>query len=125
MSLRSLTSRKIDLPHEPDAWVEVRPLSPKLMHTISLEAGRISREAMQADEFDTEAYGYAETNLILRESIVDWSYDAPVSPENIEDMDLETSGFLKMNILTGGAAEVPLPTTSPSSESSGETLTVE
>ncbi len=122
MSLCSLTTRRVEIPHEEGAWVDLKPLSAKLLHTIGLEAARIGREALKADEFDTDAEGYAETSLMLTKAIVAWSYDAPVDQEHVDDLDLQTTVFLKSELM--GGSTVPLPITSPSNESSEETLEI-
>lgn len=120
MALCSLTTRRVDLPDEPGAWVELRPLSAKLLHTIGLEAAKVGRAALAEDEFDVSAEGYEETTLLLSQAIVAWSYDVPVSRETVEDIDLITTAFLKGELM-GGNAEIPLPSGALSTESSAET----
>jgi len=122
MSLCSLTTRKLDIPHEEGEWIEIRPLSAKRLHTIMLEAKRIAREAVEADAEDVDAEGYALSSLMLNEAIIAWSYAAPVEPTNVDDLDLATTTWLVGEI--NGVADVPLPITAPLSESSAETLEI-
>ena len=120
MSLCSLTTRKLDIPGEDGQWIEIRPLSAKRLHIITLEAKRLAKAAMEADETDVDAEGYALSALMLGEAVVSWSYDAPVSQDNIDDLEISTTTWLveQMN----KAADVPLPISSPSTDSSTVTI---
>jgi len=120
MSISSITTRRLDVPGE-DAWIDVKPLSAKLLHTIQLEAARIGREALLVDEYDVDASGYAETSLLLGNAIVAWSYEVPVNQDNVDDLDLGTTAWLKEKLME--VAEVPLTNGAPSTGSSAETQT--
>ena len=122
MSLCSLTTRKLDIPHEAGEWIEIRPLSAKRLHTITLEAKRVAREAASADEMDTDAEGFALSSVMLREAIVSWSYDAPVTQDTVDDLDIATTTWLVGAI--NGVTEIPLPSTPDSNESSTETVEI-
>ena len=120
MGLCSLITRKLDVPGE-EAWIEIRPLSAKSLHTIALEAKKLGKEALAANEDDTDAENYVLADLMLREALVAWSYDAPVNPMTIADLEVSTMMWLSEEI--GKGAEVPLPSTPPSTASSQETAT--
>ena len=122
MSLCSLTTRKLDIPHEKDAWIEIRPLSAQRLHTITLEAKHVAREAVSADEMDTDAEGFALSSVMLREAIISWSYDALVTAENVDDLDIATTTWLMGEI--NGVIEVPLSSTPDSNASSTETVEI-
>lgn len=115
MALCSLTTRKLDIPHEPGQWVEIRPLSTAALR----EAIKQALEAVKGDDMDRE-YGYELTARMLRVAVVSWSYEPPPGPDTIADLDLRTTRWLA-DELQKGADEVPLPITSPSTESSTET----
>jgi hypothetical protein len=120
VGLCSLITRKLDVPGE-DAWIEIRPLSAKRLHAIGLEAKREGREAVSANADDTDAENYVLADLMLREAIVAWSYDAPLTAENVDDLEISTMMWLSDEI--GKGAEVPLPSTALSTSSSTETQT--
>jgi len=120
MSLCSLTTRKLDVPGEDGQWIEIRPLSAKRLHVITLEAKKQARAALEADPEDSDAEGYALSSLMLGEAIVDWSYDAPVDSEHIDDLEIGTTTWLVGEMNKG--AEVPLPSSLPSTESSMVTI---
>jgi len=121
MGLCSLITRKLDVPDEDGQWIEIRPLSAKRMHTLSLEARNISKAAKAADAEDTDAENYALSSLMLSAAIVAWSYPVPVTPDNVDDLELSTMTWLADQINKG--AEVPLPSTPPLTESLEATAT--
>lgn len=122
MGLCSLTTRRLDVPGEPDQWIEVRPMSAKRINTLALESKRLAREAKAANEDDTDAEQNLYAALILRQAIVAWSYPVEVNDENVDDLELRTMIWLSGEI--GKAAEVPLPITPDSNESSAETVEI-
>lgn len=117
MALCSLTTRKLDIPHEPGQWVEIRPLSTAALR----EAIKQALEVVGGDDLNRE-YGYELTARMLRVAIVSWSYEPMPDDKTIADLDLKTTRWLS-DQLSGGAEEVPLPITSPSTDSSQETET--
>ena len=121
MGLCSLTTRRLEVPGE-DAWIEVRPLSARLLHTIDLEARRTATAAQKANEEDINAYEYALSALMLQHAIVAWSYPVEVTPENVDDLEVSTVTWLVEKI--NGGAEVPLPSSPSSTTSSAETVTI-
>jgi len=118
MGLCSLITRKLDVPGEEGQWIEIRPLSAKRLHAIGLEAKKLGREAAAANEDDTDAENYVLADLMLREAVVAWSYDAPVGPETVDDLEISTMMWLSDEI--GKGAEVPLASSPTSTGSSTE-----
>ena len=117
MALCSLTTRRIDIPHEPGEWVEVRPLSAKNLRVMDKAAKTAARGPDTV--LDETEYGYELTTRMLDAAVVAWSYEPPVTPENLADLDLATTVWLSGELSTG--AEIPLPSTPPSTASSPET----
>ena len=106
-------SRRVALPHEPGAWVEIKALSwrqlkrardARLVEAISqykAMAGMLdslpsaSREtAAETDQLDSYELGQ-----LLADGIVAWSYDDEVTPDAIDALDEETARFLGHEIL--------------------------
>jgi len=106
MALCSLTTRKLDVPGEEGQWVEIRPLSTRVMRDVEAGARETAGE-------DAVAYGYAVADGLLVAGVVAWSYDAPVNTENVADLDMATAMWLVEQIVPGEAG-VPLVTSSPS-----------
>lgn len=97
-------------------WVEVLPLSAAEFRRIQKEA---AQAAPQFDGDDAVTARNFELIRLLQQRIVAWSDPAPVTPENIERLPIE----LNVTIMQGmgaGAAQVPLPSGSPSTGSSTE-----
>lgn len=109
-----LTAQRIDLPHEEGQWITIKPVSWLVMRDARdarvkrairpfTELPAESIAALQrpsktngtspqvADDDATEEY---DRETLLRASVVEWSYDAPVTPANIDDLDDVTAGFI-------------------------------
>jgi len=119
MGLCSLTTRRLDIPGEPGQWIEIKPLSAKLLHSITLEAKRDAKAAIDADETDTDAEGYALSSRMLNAAIVAWSYDAPVDRDHVDDLEISTTTWLVEEMNKG--ADIPLTSGAPSNDASTET----
>lgn len=117
MGICNLITRKLDVPGEDGQWIEVRPLSLQTQYTLELAAGVEARAAVAADgNVDLEATeSFAKLSKFLQGAIIAWSYPVPVTQENIDDLEQETTLWLSSEI--GRGAEVPLPITEPSTES--------
>ena len=102
---------RLDLPHEPGQWIEVRlPAWPVLVSARNIrqrnaidELSGWSEEGMRKARSSTEGASVSRVPdvadeydwaCILGASIVGWSYDAPVSPETISDLDEESARFV-------------------------------
>lgn len=68
-------TQRYELPHEPGAWIEMRPAS-------------------SGDLANTGSDPYTVTLQVLGKVIVAWSYDAPVTSANVYLLDMETVQFL-------------------------------
>lgn len=74
---------RYDVPHEPGEWIEIRPLKAS------------DERLIQADyptPIDREL-------ALLKAIIVGWSYDAPLEPEAVEDIDRDTLHWLDQTVL--------------------------
>lgn len=75
--INSSNTKRLDIPHEPGQWVEVRPLTAGDIEGLSVDGSqvKVSIEALAA-------------------IISAWSYDEPVSLENVRRLDLDTFTWL-------------------------------
>lgn len=81
--------KRIEIPHEPGSWVEIRPITARMFANV---------------QRDGKGESYSEITLrLLNGCIAAWSYDAAVSPENIDNLDPVTMNFLdeQMNLTSG------------------------
>lgn len=110
---------KLDIPHEPGEWVEVRKLNHKTLARaaqVRSEAGISSMKSLGAelltalrqakDEVQKELASTAvsvdayDRDLVLQGGVVRWSYAAPVTPESLGDLDEATAKWLASEIVT-------------------------
>lgn len=116
MALISKTpSKRFDIPKEPGEWVELLPMS-----------ARVTREA----EEQGGASNFAKGTIALAQCIAAWSYDAPVTVETVDDLDVDTFTWLLQTVssLSGergedekkDSTEPSSPTTDPAAEPSPE-----
>lgn len=75
--INSSNTKRLDIPHEPEQWIDVRPLTAGDMEGLSVDGSQIkvSIEALAA-------------------IIQAWSYDEPVSLENVRRLDIDTFTWL-------------------------------
>jgi hypothetical protein len=75
--INSSNTKRLDIPHEPGQWVEVRPLTAGDIEGLSVDGSgvKVSIEALAA-------------------IISAWSYEEPVSLENVRRLDLDTFTWL-------------------------------
>lgn len=90
------TTVRIELPHEPGEWIDVRKLSARQVRAV--KAAGVGAVPLGEDDAD-EAQGMAMMDAYCQEAIVAWSYredgePLPVTPENVADLDLETESYL-------------------------------
>jgi hypothetical protein len=97
-----------------DEWVDVKRIS-------STEFRQMQAEAAKAEpEFEGDDKETAENFHILkaiRERIVAWSDDAPVTSENLDRLPLDINTHLVQQIGAGVSGVIPLSSTSTWSES--------
>lgn len=84
--LTSKAIKRIDLPHEPGEWIEVKMPSLSVLEAVGLGEGEIS-----------------QSRIMLQKCIVGWSYSDPVNNETIDDLDFRTVQFIAEHI--GGTPE--------------------
>jgi hypothetical protein len=105
-------TRKVDIPHEPGEWVEIKKLSWRqltLAADIQTDETIARLKKMGGDLFKSLSNEKAkqETNpalqydrgFVLEAGISRWSYDAEVSKKNIESLDEQTAAWLFEEIL--------------------------
>lgn len=97
-------------------WIEVRRLSAAEFRAIQ-KASTKAKPEFDGDEAET-AQNF-EFMRLIRERIIAWSDPAPVTPENIERLPIDMNTKLMKGIGAAGA-DVPLPSGSPSTDSSTE-----
>lgn len=75
--INSSNTKHLDIPHEPGQWVEVRPLTAGDIEGLSVDGSgvKVSIECLAA-------------------IISAWSYQEPVSLENVRRLDLDTFTWL-------------------------------
>jgi len=113
MALVSKITKKIDVPHEPGEWFEIKKLSWRQLEkaeNINLEKTLkqfkdVDPGLMQgfAQGDDQEKKAKAGTDYdratILQKGIKAWSYDAEVNAENIDDLDEQTAEWAMNEIM--------------------------
>ena len=91
-----------------DEWIDIKRISADEFRALQEEASKV-KPAFEGDDQDT-----AENFEILRairERIVAWSDDAPVTPENIKRLPVDINTILVQGIMQGVTSVVPLPIT--------------
>lgn len=140
MLTRGITQR-IELPHEPGQWVEVRALSGLQLDTSRdarlLKAVHLAREmgpALQAPLADQETRAAVieaardplndyDRRALLHAGIIAWSYDAPVTLDNIDDLDDETMTVVARALLPPQRTEADRKNGSAQPTSSSRAMT--
>lgn len=113
-------TRKIELPHEPGQWVEIRPLSwrklqdardsrvrelAKQMQSLgrdvldALPKGDRSEAPSAEQETPASLLNAYSLGALLRAGIVAWSYDEPVSGETIDELDEQTAQLIARELV--------------------------
>ena len=120
MGLVTNITKRLDVPHEQGEWVEIRKLSwrqleaasdaqtEKAMAKVSGLGAELMASLPKAVAGDRDPVDSYDRGAALAAGIIAWSYDAPVSPDAIGDLDEETAGWLMREIIsftTGDAAE--------------------
>lgn len=81
------TTQRFEIPHEPGEWVDLRPLPWARFTEI------------------TSKPGVEKAIVLVRESIAAWSYDAEVTAENIDRIDVQTAKFIAEAVLRVNGVE--------------------
>jgi hypothetical protein len=98
-----------------DEWIDVKRVSAAEFRVMQEDAAKAE------PEFEGDNKEAAENFYILkqvRELIVAWSDEAPLTPENLERLPLDINTMLAQNIGAGASGMVPLPSGSTWNESS-------
>jgi hypothetical protein len=119
MAVRSTVTHKLDIPHEQDEWIEFkelgwrtleaarevkarnsllsfRDLGPEFFKTITTPTEGDAKKAPEVAADPAETY---DMSLLLRSSIVAWSYSVPCNEENIDDLDQRTASWAFKEII--------------------------
>lgn len=87
-------TRRVDIPHEPGEWVELRPITARDL--ANLQRAVIGVTLTQAEN----------TTRILATCLTAWSYAFPITIENLERLDYQTHNWLDNELLlTSGHRE--------------------
>ena len=118
MALTSkLTTDRIELEHEPGEWIEIKPVSWMVLRDaraarvaraiepfiklgpegIAALQGQPSRNGDMPQDEDAEEY---DREMLLRKSVVAWSYEHPVTEPNVDDLDEETATVVYKRAVT-------------------------
>ena len=112
------TAKQTDIPHEPGEWLKLRRLSwRELDEAKEAQVGKVMKKisALGADlvtaiqsattvPHQDQAKAY-DRGTVLRAGIIGWSYDADVTPENIDALDPETADWAFDEILALSSPE--------------------
>lgn len=98
--------KRVDIPHEPGEWMEFRMLSGKefelaqerrLQRSIALMRSlggelldNVRGEPADGGDAENDPLAALDTDTLLYHGIVAWSYDEPVTRENIDLLDERT-----------------------------------
>lgn len=77
-------TRRFEIPHEPGAWVELRPLTARLVADIQRDVASQGQQAILLE--------------VVRRTLVAWSYDVPVTLENIDRLDFTTFRWIEAQL---------------------------
>ena len=105
-------TKRAEIPHEPGEWMELRRLSWRQLEQASdaqsdAALQRIKKlggdligalRGLAGDQEQNPAAKY-DRAVVLKSGIVNWSYNVPVTPENIDDLDKETADWAVEEIL--------------------------
>ena len=120
---------KLDIPHEPGEWVEVRKLNHKTlaraaalrseagiasMKSVGAELLAVIRQAkddiqgaLKAQAVSADTY---DRDIVLQGGVVRWSYAAQVTKESLDDLEEATAKWMAHEIVTRSVA-APSPET--------------
>ena len=90
-----------------DEWIDIKRVSASEFRVMQEEAAKVE------PEFVGDAKEAAENFHILkqvRNLIVAWSDEAPLTPENIERLPLDINTMLAQQLGAGASGMIPLPT---------------
>jgi hypothetical protein len=99
-------------------WVDVKKLSVGEIRRMRSESRNVVPEP---GEDKDEAEGKALSDIALQAAIKGWSDPTPINPESVSDLPYDCVPKILDALGLGSDKETPLPTGSPSSDTSQET----
>jgi hypothetical protein len=114
-------TKQVDLPHEPGQWIKVRLLGyaalTEAREARSLQAIRKAREmgaelmnslpdrAPRENAAPPDPLNDYDMPTLLRAGIVEWSYDAKATRENIDSLDEKTARLVALALVPEAESE--------------------
>ena len=114
MALTTSFSKRVEIPHEPGEWMEVKRLSwrqedmakeikaenlLKQMKAMGPDMVASVRKTARGQEAPKDRKADLDQLFVLQAGIISWSYDEEVSQETIERLDSETADWAFNEIL--------------------------
>ena len=137
--LTSKIRRRIELPHEPEQWVEVRQLSylqldlardvfqmrnmdrlgrldaSTRQQLAEMQLARFQNSATVAEVVaDDPLIGY-DVQTLLQAGVIAWSYDEAVTPESVDQLDEATAEYVARELVPKTESETDRKNGSPNS----------
>jgi hypothetical protein len=97
-------------------WIDVRPFTVEEAEIIDKKAGKLKTEDGGLD-YAARTYFFMKT---ARAQIVAWSDPADCTPENTDKLPSDVNHLVWDCLTSGESDELPLPTGSPSTDTSTE-----
>ena len=107
-------SKRVEIPHEKDEWMELKKLSwrqmeiaeeiqtdllLKRMKSMGADMVKALRDAVKGKE-EQDPFKRYDKSTVLDVGIVKWSYEAEITKENIETLDEVTADWAFKEILS-------------------------
>ena len=137
--LTSKIRRRIELPHEPEQWVEVRQLSylqldlardifqmrnmdrlgrldaSTRQQLAEMQLARFQNSTTVAEVVvDDPLIGY-DVQTLLQAGVIAWSYDEAVTPESVDQLDEATAEYVARELVPKTESETDRKNGSPNS----------
>ena len=124
--LTGKATRRLDLPHEPGAWIDVRlPAWPVLVRARNIKQrdaiaslsewdeegmrkARASAEGVERTTAISDPADEYDWAMLLEAVVTGWSYPETVSPETIAELDEETARFVVRSVVPERRSEEDL-----------------
>ncbi len=116
MAIVSNTARRVEIPHEPGEWIEIKKLSWRQLELAQEEASNklLARMKQMGGDLVTALRQLGEEEkdkdrdpiqkydlwVVLRGAIVKWSYEEELNDENVEALDEQTAQWVFREILS-------------------------
>lgn len=108
-------SKRVEIPHEKDEWMELKKLSwrqmevaediqtdilLKRMKSMGADMVKALRDAVGKGKEEQDPFKRYDKSTVLDIGIVKWSYEAEITKENIEALDENTADWAFKEILS-------------------------